>query len=79
MLRETLLAAGLVPRAAKEAVAVAVSLGNACPYCVQVHGGTLHGLVPGADAAAISGDRYALSADRGGVRTPAGANARETH
>jgi alkylhydroperoxidase family enzyme len=45
MLRETLLADGLVDRAVKEAIATAVSLGNACPYCVEVHTTTLHGLL----------------------------------
>ncbi|GAA3000576.1 carboxymuconolactone decarboxylase family protein [Actinokineospora diospyrosa] len=37
MLRETLVSAGAVDRAAKEAVAMAVSQANACPYCVDVH------------------------------------------
>ena len=45
MLRESLLADGLVDRAVKEAVAASVSLGNACPYCVEVHSTTLHGLL----------------------------------
>jgi alkylhydroperoxidase family enzyme len=57
MLRETLLARGLVPRPVKEAVAVAVSLGNACPYCVQVHSGTLSALVRPADAVAVGSGR----------------------
>lgn len=50
MLRETLVAAGAVDRATKEAVASAVSVGNSCPYCVQVHDATLDGLVSGAHA-----------------------------
>src|SRR5580704_3508928 len=37
MLRETMLVGHTVDRAAKEAVATAVSLGNACPWCVAVH------------------------------------------
>ncbi|PRH80455.1 alkylhydroperoxidase, partial [Streptomyces solincola] len=37
LLRETLLAEGRVSRAAKEAVATAVSRANDCPYCVEVH------------------------------------------
>lgn len=37
LLRESLLADGLASRAAKEAVATAVSEGNRCPYCVAVH------------------------------------------
>src|SRR5690242_10016741 len=40
MLRETLIASGRVERAAKEAVGTAVSIGNACPYCVEVHSAT---------------------------------------
>ncbi|MFF4549973.1 carboxymuconolactone decarboxylase family protein [Streptomyces sp. NPDC001435] len=41
LLRETLLAEGRVGRAAKEAVATAVSRANDCPYCVEVHEATL--------------------------------------
>jgi AhpD family alkylhydroperoxidase len=60
MLRETLLAAGATDgRPAREAVAAAVSLDNACPYCVDVHGAALYGLVRGDDALAIAGDRIA--------------------
>ncbi|WP_309116040.1 carboxymuconolactone decarboxylase family protein [Saccharothrix sp.] len=44
LLRETLVAAGNAPRAAKEAVAAAVSRSNTCPYCVTVHTATLRGL-----------------------------------
>jgi AhpD family alkylhydroperoxidase len=57
MLRETLLAGGRVGRTTKEAVATAVSLGNICPYCVEVHGSTLHGLARGHDAAAVMAGR----------------------
>ncbi|HEY3259690.1 MAG TPA: carboxymuconolactone decarboxylase family protein [Pseudonocardiaceae bacterium] len=57
MLRESLLATGLVDRATKEGVAAAVSLGNICPYCVQVHSATMYGLVRGPDAVAIADDR----------------------
>lgn len=53
MLRETLVAGGLADRAAKEAVATAVSLENACPYCVDVHGATLYGLTGAGDATAV--------------------------
>lgn len=45
MLRETLLAEGLVGRDAKEVVAAAVSESNRCPYCVEVHGATAAGLL----------------------------------
>lgn len=44
MLRETLLAAGQADRAAREAVATAVSLENSCPYCAEVHGTALEAL-----------------------------------
>ncbi|SNR31630.1 alkylhydroperoxidase AhpD family core domain-containing protein [Haloechinothrix alba] len=40
MLRETLLVDGRAGRAAKETVAAAVSEGNRCPYCVDVHSAT---------------------------------------
>ncbi|MFE9913418.1 carboxymuconolactone decarboxylase family protein [Streptomyces clavifer] len=40
-LRETMLVDGLVPRAAKEAVAAAVSRGNQCPFCITMHS-TMH-------------------------------------
>lgn len=36
-LRETLVADGVVPRAEKEAIALAVSRANQCPYCVDAH------------------------------------------
>ena len=38
MLRDTLVRTGRVGRGTKEAVAVAVSGANACPYCADVHG-----------------------------------------
>jgi AhpD family alkylhydroperoxidase len=44
MLRETVLVTSKVPRAAKEAVATTVSLGNTCPWCVAVHSKMLSGL-----------------------------------
>jgi hypothetical protein len=42
-----------VSRARKEAVAAAVSLTNACPYCVDVHTTGLQALTYGAPAAAV--------------------------
>lgn len=45
MLRETLLADGIVDRATKEIVAETVSRDNECPYCVAVHGATVTGLL----------------------------------
>lgn len=62
MLRESLLC-GAGDRAAKEAVAAGVSLGNTCPFCVQVHSTFLHGLVRGRDAAAIAAGRPESVAD----------------
>jgi len=47
MLRESTLVPGALDRAAKEAIATAVSAANACPYCVEVHGTTLAGSPPG--------------------------------
>jgi alkylhydroperoxidase family enzyme len=47
MLRETLLVARKVDRAAKEAVATTVSLGNTCPWCVAVHSTMVSGLAGG--------------------------------
>ncbi|MEV4374183.1 carboxymuconolactone decarboxylase family protein [Nonomuraea sp. NPDC049637] len=46
VLRESLLAAGAAGRVAGELVAREVSAGNACPYCVDVHGATLRALTP---------------------------------
>ncbi|MEO7262451.1 MAG: carboxymuconolactone decarboxylase family protein, partial [Jatrophihabitantaceae bacterium] len=63
MLRESLLADGLVSRGAKEAVAAAVSLGNACPYCIAVHSATLSGLLGSPTAAAVSSDNIDSIAD----------------
>jgi AhpD family alkylhydroperoxidase len=63
MLRESLVVPGLAGRAAKETVAAAVSLGNACPYCVAVHGAVLGGLDHRDDAEAIGGDRLDSMAD----------------
>jgi hypothetical protein len=57
MLRESLVANGFVARATKEAVAAGVSLSNACPYCVEVHGATLHGLLPEVDDGTITDGR----------------------
>lgn len=54
MLRETLLAGGVLDRAVKEATAAAVSTANRCPYCVTVHGATLAGLLPGTGAARLA-------------------------
>ncbi|MGX6602030.1 carboxymuconolactone decarboxylase family protein [Micromonosporaceae bacterium Da 78-11] len=57
MLRETLIAGDPADRAAKEAVAAAVSLANECPYCVQVHSAALIGIGGGADAERIAAGR----------------------
>jgi AhpD family alkylhydroperoxidase len=63
MLRESLVATGLVPRAVKEAVAVAVSLANACPYCVDVHSTALHGLVRSPDAVLVAAGQAGAVSD----------------
>jgi AhpD family alkylhydroperoxidase len=57
ILRETLLVNGFATRAGKEAVAATVSVGNACPYCVEVHGSTMRGLVRTRYAVAVSEGR----------------------
>jgi AhpD family alkylhydroperoxidase len=64
-LRETLVADGLALRAVKEAAASAVSLANACPYCVTVHSATVNSLVRGHDAEAIAQDRFDAVTDPG--------------
>lgn len=46
-LRETVLAPGHLPRSTKEAMALAISRANACPYCVDAHGMMLHALGAG--------------------------------
>ncbi|MFG1875960.1 carboxymuconolactone decarboxylase family protein [Sphaerisporangium sp. NPDC049003] len=63
ILRESLLAGGLVSRPVREAVATAVSAGNACPYCVDVHRATMDGLVPGRHAAEIADGRVEAVTD----------------
>nr|WTA64412.1 carboxymuconolactone decarboxylase family protein [Micromonospora sp. NBC_00855] len=55
LLRETLLAQGTVPRRAREVVAAAVSAGNRCPYCVDVHGATVAGLGGPGEGGRIAG------------------------
>jgi AhpD family alkylhydroperoxidase len=65
ILRETLVASGAVARAAKEAIAAAVSHGNSCPYCVDVHTAAMHGVAKGRDALLVAGDRIDAVADPG--------------
>jgi len=70
MLRESLVATTSVSRATKEAVASAVSAGNDCPYCVEVHDATLAGLGTAdaaADAAAAAADWARASGTRAGA------------
>ncbi|MCT9933218.1 carboxymuconolactone decarboxylase family protein [Planotetraspora sp. A-T 1434] len=69
MLRESLLAAGSVTRAVREVVATTVSIGNACPYCVDVHRETLRGLSRGAHASEIAEGRFEAIPDPGVRRT----------
>ncbi|MEV0155449.1 carboxymuconolactone decarboxylase family protein [Micromonospora sp. NPDC050686] len=61
MLRETLVATGRVDRPTKEAVGTAVSRGNACPYCVEVHSATLDGLTGGAGPVADPGRQQVVA------------------
>ncbi len=63
MLRESLLARGELDRATKEVVAAGVSVGNGCPYCVEVHSATFGGLVHGPAADALSTSRVEDLAD----------------
>ncbi|WNV84570.1 carboxymuconolactone decarboxylase family protein [Umezawaea sp. Da 62-37] len=63
ILRETMIASWRASRAAKEVVASMVSVNNSCPYCVAVHGATLHGLLRDPTAQAISEGRVDDIAD----------------
>jgi AhpD family alkylhydroperoxidase len=56
ILRETLIVPGKADRAAKEAVAVAISKSNECPFCFTVHTARLNGLVPTAPAVGPAAD-----------------------
>ncbi|MGW4528452.1 carboxymuconolactone decarboxylase family protein [Amycolatopsis sp. NPDC004378] len=53
LLRESLVAAGVSGRADREVVAAAVSAGNACPYCVEVHAMAVGSLGDPGTAAAL--------------------------
>jgi AhpD family alkylhydroperoxidase len=57
LMREPLVASGAVDRLTKEAVAAAVSVGNICPYCVDMHSTGMYGLSTEHDAEAIVRDR----------------------
>ncbi|GII76209.1 alkyl hydroperoxide reductase AhpD [Sphaerisporangium rufum] len=75
MLRESLLAAGTVPRVVKETVAAGVSAANACPYCVDVHQATGDALARSAGPAGdppAPADGIAGWARRSGTAAPAG-------
>jgi|CXWL01.1.fsa_nt_gi AhpD family alkylhydroperoxidase len=52
VLRETVLAEGLVARGLKEAIATAISETNRCPYCVDVHSMFVHAARRGPQAGA---------------------------
>jgi AhpD family alkylhydroperoxidase len=56
MLRESLLVPGHIDRASKETVAIAVSAGNTCPFCVTIHSSTLATLTRLSGASAVAGD-----------------------
>ncbi|MCZ0983633.1 carboxymuconolactone decarboxylase family protein [Streptomyces diastatochromogenes] len=72
LLRETLLAQGRVSRAAKEAVATAISRANDCPYCVEVHEAKLATLTGAGAHGALAdwADRNALGPAEGEERRP---------
>lgn len=57
VLRESVIARGRLPRPVKEAIALAVSRGNRCPYCVDAHGMMLHALGAGRAEAALAAGR----------------------
>ncbi|MFC8851271.1 MULTISPECIES: carboxymuconolactone decarboxylase family protein [unclassified Micromonospora] len=65
LLRETLIVPGAASRAAKEAVATAISLGNTCPYCATIHNnalGLLTGVGVGVDGHARPGPELGAGA-----------------
>ncbi len=53
LLRETLIVPGSASRTSKEAVATAVSMANACPYCASIHHSALGMLSAGAEDEAL--------------------------
>ena len=57
LMRETLHAAGTVPRRDKEIVAAAVSVANICPYCADMHSIGMYDLSTEHEAEAIVRDR----------------------
>jgi AhpD family alkylhydroperoxidase len=71
MLRESLVADAVLPRSSLEAVAAAVSAGNACPYCVTVHRATEQALAGAGSAATVEGWSR-LAADRNTAGRPPG-------
>jgi AhpD family alkylhydroperoxidase len=74
LLRETLVAAGMVDRTSKELIATEVSFGNSCPYCVMVHSTTLdtldHGERDGPVADWVRASATPASAARHGTPFP---------
>lgn len=63
-LRETVIADGFLPRGAKEAMAMAVSRGDRCPYCADAHAIMLHATGDGAVERAIHRGRAEGIGDR---------------
>ncbi|GAA2359949.1 alkyl hydroperoxide reductase AhpD [Catellatospora methionotrophica] len=57
LMREPLLPTVDVDRAAKEAVATAVSVANICPYCVEMHSVGMYDLAGEHDAEQLAADR----------------------
>jgi AhpD family alkylhydroperoxidase len=72
MLRESLVADAVIARETLEAVAAAVSAGNACPYCVTVHGATEQALANAATASTQPNSAAADWARLVGLRDTAG-------
>lgn len=63
LLREPLLPSTGVDRAAKEAVATAVSVATICPYCVDMHSVSMYDLATAHDADLLAADRVAEMTD----------------
>ncbi|MFV2012684.1 MULTISPECIES: carboxymuconolactone decarboxylase family protein [unclassified Micromonospora] len=58
LMREPLLVSGTLDRGSKEAAAAAVAVATICPYCVDMHSGSMYDLAGEHDADKISADRF---------------------
>src|SRR5262249_38608033 len=70
VLRETMIAAGNISRADKEAIATGVSQANECPYCVEVHNTMLGGAGVAASPKLLVWASHTLSPDTPAARQP---------